>query len=87
MTLLTTSETAALLAMSPRSFRAHRRGLYGAGFPRPLALPGARPRWSADAVQSWLARRAGLLQVSTAPADATAWAATLDSRAAAMGAV
>ena len=72
--------------MSPRGFRAHRAGLYASGFPRPLALPG-RPRWSADAVQAWLSRRAGLLTVSTAPADPTTWAATLDSRAAALGAV
>jgi predicted DNA-binding transcriptional regulator AlpA len=52
--VLTLDDLAAVLAMSPESFRRMRPALEAAGFPRRLPHMGAR--WSRAAVEAWIAR-------------------------------
>jgi hypothetical protein len=62
---LTTSDVAKLLKVHPETLTGNLRTLYGRGFPKPQ-LVGKRRRWSADAVERWLAGETGIGSASQA---------------------
>lgn len=61
---LTATELARLLRVNPATLAAHLDSLYAEGLPRPRSIGRCR-RWSAAAVEDWLAHRGGRAAPST----------------------